>query len=75
MAKTKKNDSTSFRKRLLSFQMVYDMINFWVFLLSRHKIVPQKTFILTSNPNCFPETQMQQISKFSKLAKKVFGPV
>ena len=75
MAKTKKIDSTSFHKRLLSFQMVYDMINFWVFLLSRHKIVPQKTFILTSNPNRFPETQMQQISKFSKLAKKVFGPV
>ena len=75
MAKTKKNDATSFRKRLLSFQMVYDMVNFWVFLLSRHKIVPQKTFILTSNPNCSPETQMQQILKFSKLSKKVFGPV
>ena len=66
MAKTKKNDSTSFRKSLFRFQMGNDVVYLLLFLISRHGIVPQKTNIWTKNPHIFPETQMQQISKFSK---------
>ena len=46
--------------------MVYDMADFWVFLLSGHGIVPQKTNILTSDPPYFSETPMKWITKIHK---------
>ena len=55
--------------------MVYDMTDFWVFLLSEHGIVPQKTNILTSDPPYFSETPMKWITKIRKSGKKIVGPV
>ena len=40
MAKTKKKNRL-FRKRLISFKMIYDIKDFLVFLLSRYEIVTQ----------------------------------